>query len=156
MSIRSLRFILPIMLFWHLNQRRSGQSLIEVVIASSLLALIISGGVALVGKPQQTVRLSREYSVATALAVEGMEAARAIAGRGYSSLLQGTYGLGLDATGSFFQFVASPDVVGSRYTRSIVIQDRDTTSKNVTVQVAWTVNGAARDVTLTSILSNWR
>ncbi|OGC48472.1 hypothetical protein A2W32_05190 [candidate division WWE3 bacterium RBG_16_37_10] len=116
---------------------RSGFSLVEVVLASSLFGLLVTAlvGAYLYGLESNALAGNRAH--ATLLAEEGLEAVRNIRDGNFSNLTTGTYGL--EITGSQWTFSGSSDTNGI-YTRVITISDIDVDRKSVTSSVTWQQN----------------
>lgn len=113
-----------------LSQRRDGFTIVEVILAMGLFAIVVGGGVGAAVRAFSANRLGEEESQALFLANEGIEAARAIADRDYFNLVNGTYGL---ATGEgIWEFSGSSQALG-KFTRQVVISNvfRDAQGKIV-------------------------
>jgi len=95
-------------------------SILEIVLAIGLSAIIIGGVVGVVVQAFLATRLGEEKTKATLLATEGLEAARAIQARDFWVLAPGTYGLSRE-TGQW-EFSGTQDSFG-KYTRKTVISD---------------------------------
>jgi len=95
-------------------------SILEIILAMGLFAIIISGAVGVVIQAFSSTRLGEEVTKATFLATEGLEAVRAIQERDFGSLVTGTYGL--DKASEIWKFSGTQDTSG-KYTRKIVISD---------------------------------
>lgn len=95
-------------------------SVLEIVLAIGLFAVIVSGAVGAVIQAFSATRLGEETTNATFLATEGLEAVRAIQERDFWVLAPGTYGLRKD-TGQW-EFFGTQNSFG-KYTRQIIISD---------------------------------
>ncbi|MBI4062363.1 hypothetical protein HY410_00420 [Candidatus Gottesmanbacteria bacterium] len=152
---------------WSQNYHRSGQSLVEllvaVAVASTLLPAILTGFVASrSGKVQQAARVS-----AVALANEGAEALRVVAGRGWEGVsTNGIYHPAIVA--SSWELLPGAETI-QEFTRSITIADQyrdsngtlvdsggtiDPSTKRVIITVAWS-SLFPSSVTLTRIVTRY-
>lgn len=88
------------------------------------------------------------------LADEGLEAARQIRDRGFSELTDGEHGLSTSGGNWIFQDVSDTH---DNFTRKITISTVDVNTKRVRADINWTPGqGWSRNVSLTSLLTNWR
>lgn len=130
-----------------------GFSLVEVLLAGSIFALLVT---ALVGSylyGEESTALSGNRVRATALASEGLEAVRNIRDAGFVNITDGTYGL--STTSNQWNLSGSFDTQGI-FTRQITISTIDTTRKNVVAQVTWQQNPQrAGSISLTTRIANW-
>ena len=110
---------------------RNGFTIIEVLLAMGLFVLVAGGGISAAVRAFSVNRLGEEESYAGYLASEGIEAVRAIAGRDYFNLVNGSYGL--DSSTGRWEFSGSSNTFG-KFTRTIVVSNvyRDA-SKNIVV-----------------------
>lgn len=99
---------------------RSSFSILEIVLAMGLFAIIVGGAVSVVTRAFSSIRLGEEETKATFLAVEGIEAVRVIQERDFWALVPGAYGLS-DASG-YWEFSGVQDELG-KYTREVVVSD---------------------------------
>ncbi len=135
------------------GELNNGFSIIEVLLAVSLFGLMVAALTGIYFYGQEASALSGKRNRAVALAEEGMEAVRNLRDANYSSLTDGTYGLG--KSGSAWTLVPSPDTTGI-YSRSININSVDANHKEISSTVTWQQNVArAGSVTLTSKLDYW-
>lgn len=135
----------------HTTQR--GQSLIEVVFAITIFTI----GVVTIGYVLLDSLVSLEYATestqARLLASEGIEAVRSIRDSGFDTIPAGTYGLFVD--GGLWTLVSAPDVM-EKFQRTIVIDDIDKDTKNITVRVAWSMfERSEKSISYTTRLTNW-
>lgn len=151
------------------SSEKPGAALVEVIVAAGVCALVL---VALsrmtVGAFTSSSRAT-DYAEATALANGGLEAARSIAGRNWSLMVNGTHGVSVN--GTHYVFNGSSDTFGP-YTRAVTIADGrrsgddlvesggsvDPDTKRVTSVVSWLPDGSTQSVsvTLVSYVMNWR
>lgn len=125
-----------------LRQKRkvssSGALLLELLVAISLLAVILSVGANAVFLSMRSNKVSAERDVASALATEAMEAVRATADENWQNIY------GLTKSSAYHPVVVSTKwtlssaseqitVNGISYTRSVVIDNvsRDNTTRNI-------------------------
>jgi len=149
----------------------AGQSVVEVIIAISIIVIIAASSVVAVLGTFSTNRLGEEESQAAYLAAEGMEAVQSIRNQGWSGLTDGTHGL--INTSGVWEFSGSEDTDPSgKFTRTVEISpvirnlnedivssggavDPDT--KKVMSTVSWNFTVARQNtVSYTSYLTNWQ
>lgn len=155
-----------------MRSNRPGQSLIEIVVATGLFAVIVSTLAPLALNPMTQAAIGREHTQAAFLAAEGIQAARAIAGGGIGTLANGTYGVAV--AGGAYQLAPAPDTVGG-YTRTLAVQDAYWNgsvlqpmdcggctafpgAKVISASVTWApvLTGRTPSVTLSTVLTDWR
>ena len=151
------------------NMKNNGFSLIEVIVAVGLFAIIAGGGVAGLIAPLASNRSSGEINKANLLAQEGLEAVRSIRDRNFSNLVSGTVGVGISS--SLWSFVGTSDVT-DKFTRIINIKNASRDSGGTLVasggstdpdtflvetDVNWNYSlGDTRNVSISTLLTNWR
>lgn len=127
-----------------------GQTLVEVILAIFLFAVLGTGFAATLITSAQTAKRGMEHTVATGYIKEGIEAVRSIRDRDWVEMVNGTHGLSTLA--GFYDFAGSSDALGV-YTRTTTIEDVyrvgsltgdiaasgvfDAATKRVTVSVSW-------------------
>ncbi len=133
--------------------KEKGFTLVEVLIAAAIFVLFVSVMVALIVDVYTSQRASEEYTEATFLAHEGLEAARAIRDFNWANLTNGPHGLVL--SGGVWTFSGTSDSLGN-FTRQITVTEIDPHRKQVTSQVTWPITPVRTgDVTLDTYLTNW-
>lgn len=132
---------------------KSGFTLVEILVASAVFLLMVSGFGAVIVFNQGGVAASGERSRALLLAEEGIEATRNIRDSGFSNLIDGTHGLQL--SGGVWTFSGSNDVTDV-FTRTIEVGTVDADRKRVTSTVSW-IQSSQRNgvVVLVTQMSNW-
>lgn len=151
--------------------KRGGFSIIEVLLAMGLFALIVGGGASAAVRAFSVNRLGEEETYANFLASEGIEATRAIAARDYYGLANGSYGL--DYQSGEWVFSGSFDTEGesNRFRRTVTISNvlRDANgnivesggyvdlfTKRVEATVAWDFSPLRQnEARLTTYLTHW-
>lgn len=136
----------------------SGFTLIEVLLASSLLIIVISGIVGAIFYGTESSIISAKRTQATHIAEQGLEAVRNIKDSDYqtfSALADGIYGL--QQSGGQWQLVANnPDTQGN-FTRTITLSTVNATTKEVNISVNWQQNLQRTGLfNLVGRLTNWR
>ena len=129
-------------------------SMIEALLAGSLLALVvfILSGILIFG--QESSRIAGDSQRATALAEEGLEAVHSMSEASFSSLTAGPHGLAV--SGGKWQFLGTQDYP-EIFTRSLIISDLDANTKAVTSTVSWAASSQRNgSISLTSRFTNWR
>lgn len=133
---------------------KRGFSLVEVLLAVSIFALLITGIAGALIFGQDSTRIFGETARATFLAEEGLEATRNIRDDKFTNLTDGTFGLVI--SGGVWTFSGSSDTTGI-FTRSIAISTIDTKRKRVVSTVTWQQNQQRPgSVVLTTNLDKWR
>lgn len=135
--------------------RRQGQSLIEILMAVTLMAMGISFATILI-YGGQNVLIDRGNSItARSLAGEGLEAARSIGARSWANMATGTYGLSFSTSTNKWSFSGGADY-NSIFTRKITVSDVVQDEKQITSDVTWSANAKLGEVKLVTILTNWK
>ena len=128
-------------------------SLIEVLLAVALLAIMVTTLVSGLIYGQQNTEIASKREQATYIAHEGLSATRSIRDVDFANLTDGTYGL--TVASGVWQLSGSSDT-NNGYTRSITISTVSTNIKQIISQVSWSQNlqrqGAVSEHTY---LSNW-
>lgn len=130
-----------------------GFSLVEIILASGVLALLslIFLGILTYGQ-QSTVRAGQRDR-AIFLAQEGLEAARSIRDQNFSDLSIGEFGLSADTR---WHLVSQPDTTDI-FTRSISIVEVDSQTKEVISKVMWDTTGSGSlSVSFSTLFTDWR
>lgn len=137
------------------SRSRSGQVLIEVLIAVSIIAILATSGFTLVGSSFGESQIARQETQGQDLVTEGLEAVRQIRDQDFSALTPGVHGLTL--SGTQWTFSGTSDVTNATYTRTVTIAQIDAQQQDVTVQVVWTPR-TGRTITLNSAtrFTDWR
>ena len=138
-------------------KEESGQSLIELLIAMSIFVVAVSAVAFLILDVYLSDKVGREKTMATFLAQEGMEAARAIRDNNWDNLINGEHGLTVSLNKWIFQG-NQEDV--SNYleegVRKIIIEEIDGNRKKVTSQVIWELTKTrSGQISLITYLTNW-
>jgi prepilin-type N-terminal cleavage/methylation domain-containing protein len=116
---------------------RKGMSLIEVMLAISILAIVVLGTASFSSYTSGQVGLGKQYRAALQLAGQKLEQLKA----------DNEIGVDIEA-GKTSEEISSGDL---SYTRTTVIED-DGLCKEVTVTVSWSRTGKNRNVSLVSLL----
>lgn len=134
---------------------RNGQSAIEVLIASALLAIVVLATFTLFGISFSEGIFAQNRRTAENLLSEGIEATRQIRNREFSLLAEGTHGL--SKVGGAWTFSGTEDVSGGAYHRSVTITAVDYETVDVTARVDWTPRIGRNDsVTVATRLTDWQ
>jgi hypothetical protein len=112
----------------------NGFILVEVILTSALFAVVATGLFSAFYYGLQSVRYAGQRDRAVLLTEEGLEASRSIRDRGYTNLVDGSYGITND--GTKWSFVPGSDANGI-YTRQITVQTIDSHTKYVLSTVLW-------------------
>ena len=135
--------------------RRSGQSILEVIIALAIFALFAASMVSLALGGFTSLIKSDEYLTAAALADEGLEAARAIRDGAWNELVYNQSAVS-SSTGAWrFLGEGTSETIGS-FQRVITFTPLDLYRQEVTAKVNWlTTPGGAAEVTRATYLTDW-
>lgn len=150
------------------TQKRPGFSLIEVLFAIMLFALISTGVAVLsISTLQKEGRVSVDAE-ALAYVEEGLEASRNVRDQNYLNLSAGEYGLSLGENG--WVFSEETEIIDSFFTRVITVEDvyrdsngdivstvgsLDLNTKKITSEVRWIYGVLPRSLSMSSYLTNW-
>ena len=112
-------------------RRRRSFTIIEIILAMGIFALAASGIAGVVVQAFSINRLGEEESYAGLLSTEGTEAARAVVGRDFFNLVNGSHGL--DSSSGRWEFSGTSNSFG-KFTRRIVVSNvfRDENNNVVT------------------------
>lgn len=133
---------------------QQGFSLVEVMLAGAVFALLVTALVGAYLYGEEATMLAGNRARAALLAEEGLEAARNIRDAGFSNLTNGAYGL--STAGNQWSLSGSSDASGI-FTRQIVIASVDAERKSVTATVTWQQNPQRTgSVVLVSRFTNWQ
>lgn len=132
-----------------------GDSMIEVMLALMLMAVLASSLFVLLAGQMLKSGQSQSNTEALALAEEGLAAARSIRDTGWDSLALGGHGVRLN--GVTWQFDGTQDVTDEIYTRTVAVTQPSTNQRLVVSTVQWEGPGERQQsVQLSTILTNWR
>ena len=133
---------------------QKGFSLVEILLACALLAIIVTTFTGAIIYGQESTALAGGVSRATLLAQEGLEATRNIRDGSFSNLFDGSYGLMV--SNNQWVFSGNSDTTDG-YVRQINISTIDNDRKLITATVTWQQTPQrAGSVVLTTYLNNWR
>ncbi len=151
--------------------KRNAFSLLEVILASAVFVIFVSGAVTTTLRGLQLNRQGAEYTIATQYAAEGIEAVRSIKNQAFANLVN-TASTGIAKSGAVWTF-SGTNTVFDKYTRTIEIADvnrdgsgnivpaptgtLDPLSKKATSTVSWLVGaGNTQTISTTSYFTNWK
>ena len=132
--------------------RRTGSSLVEVILALALFSGIVLTYVGALAFATNTMTHVGLRQRGLLLAEEGIEAARSLRENGFEALIAGTYGLTSGPSG--WSLVASPDQHGV-LTRQIRIADADARTKTIDVIVSSAQGRRQISIVLNTALTDW-
>ncbi|MCX6779854.1 MAG: hypothetical protein NT034_01585 [Candidatus Magasanikbacteria bacterium] len=134
-------------------KNHQGFSLVEIVLASGLLALLSLIFLGILTYGQQSTIRAGQRDRAIFLAQEGLEAARSIRDQNFTNLTVGNFGL---SSSGQWGLVAQPDVTDI-FTRTISVVDINSQIKKVTSKVQWTQAGSnSINVSFSTLFTDWR
>lgn len=137
-----------------LNINQSGFSIVEIIIASAIFALIVTAFVGSLTYFNKSATAAGIKARAIFLAEEGLEAARNIRDEDFSNLINGTHGLAISS--GQWVFSGSQDLTDI-FLREVEISTIDDNTKEVDSRVSWNQglkNGGS--VSLATRLTNWQ
>ena len=136
----------------------SGFTLVEVLLASSLLIIVISGIVGAIFYGSESSIISSRRTQATQIAEQGLEAVRNIKDsdfQAFNSLADGTYGIHQNA-GQWQLLLNNPDIQNN-YTRTVTLSTVNANTKQVNINVDWQQNLQRTGMfNLVGRLTDWR
>lgn len=112
----------------------SGYSLVEIILATAVFALLVTTFVGVVVYGVESSAIAGKRSRAAFVGEELVEAVRNLRDASYANLVPGTYGLAI--TGNQWGFAGSSDTVDA-FTRSITLTSVDTRRLSATTTVTW-------------------
>ena len=120
-------------------KRLEGFTLVEIILAIAVFALITTVMISAYVYGRQATQLSGNRSRASQLANEGMEAIRNIANPNYSNLSNYSNGTTyyLVQFNNQWQLTTIPSQIDGLYTRTLVFSDGPNGSRQLTVSVTW-------------------
>lgn len=101
----------------NLSHNSRGFGIIEIIVAMGIMVIIATSGVASIVQTFSANRLGAEYTEATAIAKEGLEASRSIRNQNWTSLGAGAHGI---TAGSSWSFSGSSNTLGA-FTRTVTV-----------------------------------
>lgn len=136
------------------KQNNEGFSLIEIILATAIFIMMVSG---LAGSLVYGIQLSFQSgakSQAAYIAQEGVEIFRNLRDESFFNLSDGTYGI--EISGNSYEIVSGNDTTGE-YIRTITVSTIDADTKMIESEVTWDqeLRGSG-SVKLVSYLTNWR
>jgi len=132
-----------------------GETMFEVLLSLALLALITTGVFTLLPTQFAQQEQTKDTDKAYALAEEGLQAARAVRDKAWTSITTGDHGVRLQA--STWSFLGSEDVTDGVYHRVVAVTDVSATQKQAVSTVTWQGRGAQqKSVRLSTQLTNWQ
>lgn len=133
---------------------QKGFSIIEVLLAVTILGLMVTGLVGSIIYGQQSTALAGERVRANLLAEEGLEATRNIRDSSFGDLIDGNHGLAILA--NQWVFSGTSDAVAA-FTRQVTISTPGTNRKQTGATMTWQQTPSqSGSVTLTTYHTNWR
>lgn len=134
----------------HTNQ--AGFSVVEVLLASTVFAVLVTALVGAMLFGQQSAAAGGTRARASLIAEEGLEAIRNIRDGAYTNLADGTYGL--TQSGNQWVLSGASDTTDV-FTRQIIIASNGTNRKTVTSRVSWPQGATTAQVEASTQLTNW-
>lgn len=131
-----------------------GQTLLELILAMGIMSAMLTIIVPFLGtRGEQTPQIQMRGGAVRA-ATEGIEGARAIRDGGWASLSPGAHGLTLINNQWTFQGTSD---TSTGLVRTVTVVDRSASVREVQSTVVEPLpNGRTRNVTLSTLLTNWR
>lgn len=136
------------------TKNSEGFSLVEVILASSIFALLVTALLGAWMYGQEASLLAGNRAQAVLLAEEGIEVMRNIRDDDFVELTTGTYGLVIAQ--NQWNLTGSSDTTGI-FTRQIEITSLDDNRREITSTVTWQQNPQREGVvTIATLLTNWK
>jgi len=137
------------------NELRAGFSLVEIILAVGIIAVVVSVYVGALVFGQESTALAGQRARAVLLAEEGLEAAHNMRDEAFTNLSAGTHGLAV--SGNQWIFSGTSDTNGI-FTRSLEITTATANKKQlITSTVSWAQNQQRlATVSVNTGLTNWR
>jgi prepilin-type N-terminal cleavage/methylation domain-containing protein len=131
-----------------------GFSLIELILAIGLFAILVAGSVGIINLNNNSVRLASEYDTAYSYLNAGVEGIRSLKKQSWSNLDNGDHGLIIDSGNYVLQ--NDPDN-WNKYTRTIEISNGYSADvKEIKVTVSWDFSPTKNEsISETFFLTNW-
>jgi len=123
---------------------REGQSIIEVIVAVSVLVIILSGVMMAVLGSFSSTRLAEEESKAVNILTETENAVISIRNRDWNNLVDGTHGLLF--SGGVWSFSGASNVVDAKYIRYVVVSSANRDGAGNIVSLGGTVDGSTKKI----------
>jgi len=140
------------------NRGKKGQTLLEVVAAVALVALVVTALIGLAVAVVRSATVSRNRAVATSYAQEGLEALRSIRDRSFEGLKNCCTAATcqLVPPGSQWTCIDGPGETLSIFTRSFTKTEVESGKLKVEMKVEWDDNAGHHGVSIPSWLADWR
>ena len=140
-------------------KKELGQSIIELLIAMGVFVIGVSVIVFLILDVYVADRSGRERMVATFLAKEGLEAARAIRDNDWFDLSVGNHGIAISGNNWVFQDTPEAKDISDKLEggeREIIVEEIDNARRKVTSRVSWDFTPLrSTQVEFVSYLTRW-
>lgn len=151
-------------------ENQKGSLLIEILLVTFLFGVLATGFMSTILISSEASRQGIEYVIASGYIKEGIEAVRSIRDQDWGNITNGTHGL--ITSGSAYGFHDTSNVLNSRYTRTITLEDvyrtgsligdiaasgiLDSNTKKVTVNVTWSIlDGNTQNIDSVFYVMNW-
>lgn len=150
-SLKAIRFL----------PARSGQSLVEAIVAIGITILVVTGLVILATGAVRSATLTKNRSLAVQYAQEGLEALRSVRDRSFAELPVGgeSYPNRLVWTGSAWSTLPGKETITASnisYRRSFTSTLVSAGKLKIAMKVAWADSAGAHTVDLTTYLTDWQ
>jgi hypothetical protein len=133
----------------------AGFSLVEVLLAISLLMMISVGIVSVVAYAQDVRSSAEERPYAVILAQEGLEVVRGLRNVVVSEVPDGTYAI--ERSDAVWMLVEGSEVIDGIYSREVEISSVEGAVKRVDATVSWTGRyGGDKSVVLSTLIADWQ
>ena len=139
---------------YRFQRRSSGFSIIEVILAGSLFAIVMTGVMSAVLYGAEGSSGAGARSEASFLGEEGLDVMQNIRDESFTNLLPGTFGLAVSS--SRWVTSGTQDIVDV-FTRQIGVSSTDSKRRDVTARIVWSQNPVrSGSISLTTRLTDWR
>jgi len=137
---------------------KSGQSLIELLIALGIFGVTVSVVTFLLINGYLSDLQARQNNIAIFLAEEGLETVRSIRDNNWKDLKEGSYGLAI--AGNHWILTEEPEDISAilnQGKRKIKIENIDKERKKITSEITWQIAPIKKNkIELVTYLTNWQ
>lgn len=136
--------------------KKSGQSLIELLVAMAILVIVMAASFQLFFGGQRLLSDTVNSNLAYDYAQEGIDALRSIRDRDWFELDNGTYGLEFHKQSLEWVFASSAEDTKDLFTRSVEIAALNDNLKIATTTIEWEVElGRVQTIVIVEQLARW-
>ncbi|MBI2029446.1 hypothetical protein HYT02_03460 [Candidatus Gottesmanbacteria bacterium] len=139
-----------------MGQNNSGQSIIEVIIAVGIVALVLVALVTAVTVSIKNSTFSKNKSIANKYINEGIEAVRSIRDTSWTTLYSESGQVnGLLSSAGVWNFSGASDIPATGFTRTVDVSCPNNQTCNITVTVTWISGGQNHSSSASTVFTKW-